>query len=180
MNSRLQNPIRLAELILRSGSYEFGENRTMVADGLVLRMWQVFEDFVTRALSESLRSSGGRCLLQDRRFHLDHAETAQLRPDLVYEFAGAGVPGGVIDAKYKRSRDAGGHTGELYQILAYCTRLGLSEGHLVYAAGPGTTAQRHQLYGDPGVTVHQHVLDLDTDPEFLLSQVDAIAEAVRN
>jgi len=178
LNTRLQNPLRLAELVLNSHSYEFGEDHALRADGLVLRMWQVFEDFVTRALAESLGAAGGRCLLQDRRFHLDHAETAQLRPDLVYEPPGAGAPAGVVDAKYKRSREAGSHTGDLYQMLAYCTRLGLREGHLVYAAGSGVTGSRHRLHGNPGVTVHQHVLDLDTEPEALLAQVDAVAECL--
>lgn len=180
LNSRLQNPLRLAELVLRSGSYEFGEDQTLRADGLVVRMWQVFEEFVTRALSESLRAKGGRCLLQDRRFHLDHAETAQLRPDLVYEPKGVSSPTGVVDAKYKQAKGSGGQTGDLYQILAYCTRLNLSEGHLVYAAGQKVTAGLHRLHGDPGVTVHQYVLDLDTEPEALLAQVEAIAEAVHS
>ncbi|SHJ17182.1 5-methylcytosine-specific restriction enzyme subunit McrC [Nocardiopsis flavescens] len=180
LNTRFQGPLRLAELVLRSGSYEFAEDRALRAEGLVLRMWQVFEDFVTHALADALRARGGRCLLQDRRFHLDHAHTAQLRPDLVYEPPDAAGPTGVVDVKYKRARGQGGHTGDLYQMLAYCTRLGLAEGHLVYAAGPGTTAQQHRLHGSPGVTVHQHVLDLDTDPETLLSQIDTIAEAVRN
>lgn len=179
LNSRLQNPLRLAELVLMSGSYEFGENQTLRADGLVVRMWQVFEDFVTRALSDSLRARDCRCLLQDRRFHLDHAETAQLRPDLVCEAPGVGGPTGVVDAKYKQVKGSGGHTGDLYQMLAYCTRLNLAEGHLVYAAGPEVKAGRHRLHGDPGVTVHQHILDLDTEPEALLAQMDAIAEAVR-
>jgi 5-methylcytosine-specific restriction enzyme subunit McrC len=179
LNTRIQSPLRLAELVLNSHSYEFGTDHSLRADGLVLRMWQVFEDFVTRALSEALGTRGGRCLLQDRRFHLDHAETAQLRPDLVYEPPGAGSPAAVVDAKYKRSREAGSHTGDLYQMLAYCTRLGLREGHLVYAAGSGITGGRHHLHGNPGVTVHQHVLDLDSELEALLAQVSAIAEAVR-
>ncbi|MCP3013013.1 McrC family protein [Nocardiopsis dassonvillei] len=178
LNTRFQNPLRLAELVLRSGSYEFSGDRALRTEGLVLRMWQVFEDFVTRALADALRGRGGRCLLQDRRFHLDHAHTAQLRPDLVYEPPGAAGPTGVVDVKYKRARGQGGHTGDLYQMLAYCIRLGLAEGHLVYASGPGTTAQRHRLHGGPGVTVHQHVLDLDTDPETLLSQIATIATAV--
>ncbi len=179
LNTRFQGPLRLAELVLRSGSYEFAENQALRADGLVLRMWQVFEDFVTRALADALRSRGGRCLLQDRRFHLDHAHTAQLRPDLVYEPPGASAPAGVVDAKYKQSKDTGGHVGDLYQMLAYCTRLDLAEGHLVYAAGPGTTVGQHRLHGSPGVTVHQHVLNLDSEPASLLTQIAAVAKAVR-
>lgn len=180
LNIRFHNPLRLAELILNSRSYEFGDHRTLRADGLVLRMWHVFEDFVIRALSESLSSAGGRCRLQDPRFHLDHERTVQLRPDLVYEPPGFGGPTGVVDAKYKKAKSQGGHTGDLYQMLAYCTRLNLTDGHLVYAAAPKTIGDRYRLHGDRGVTVHQHALDLDTAPEELLAQVDAIAEAVRS
>lgn len=180
LNIRFHNPLRLAELILNSRSYEFGDHRTLRADGLVLRMWHVFEDFVIRALSESLSSAGGRCRLQDPRFHLDHERTVQLRPDLVYEPPGFGGPTGVVDAKYKKAKSQGGHTRDLYQMLAYCTRLNLTDGHLVYAAAPKTIGDRYRLHGDRGVTVHQHALDLDTAPEELLAQVDAIAEAVRS
>ncbi|PWV54850.1 McrC family protein [Nocardiopsis sp. L17-MgMaSL7] len=180
LNTRLQSSLRLAEIVLRSGSYEFEENPGLHADGLVLRMWQVFEDFVTRALTDALRPMGGRCLTQDRRFHLDHAKSAQLRPDFVYEPPGAHSPGGVVDVKYKQVRGTRGNTGDLYQMLAYCTRLNLPEGHLVYAAGPGTATTRHHLHGGPGVTIHQHALHLDTEPGSLLAQIDTIAAAVRN
>lgn len=179
LNNRLQNPLRLAELVLNSRSYEFGEDRTLRADGLVLRMWKVFEDFVTRALSESLRATGGRCRFQAPHLYLDHTKTAALRPDLLYEAPGSDSPTGVVDAKYKRVKALGGHTGDLYQMLAYCTRLDLAEGHLVYAAGPETTAGRYLLHGDPGVIVHRHVLNLDAEPKALLSQVDTIATAIR-
>lgn len=178
LNSRLQSPLRLAELVLRSGSYEFKEGPGLRVDGLVLRMWQVFEEFVTRALTDALRPLGGRCLTQDRRFHLDHAKSAKLRPDFVYEPPGSHSPSGVVDVKYKQVRGTRGNMGDLYQMLAYCTRLGLPEGHLVYAAGPGTATTRHHLHGEPGVTIHQHTLNLDAEPEALLSQIDTIADAI--
>lgn len=178
LNSRLQSPLRLAELVLRSGSYEFKESPGLRVDGLVLRMWQVFEEFVTRALTDALRPLGGRCLTQDRRFHLDHAKSAKLRPDFVYEPPGSHSPSGVVDVKYKQVRGTRGNMGDLYQMLAYCTRLGLPEGHLVYAAGPGTATTRHHLHGEPGVTIHQHTLNLDAEPEALLSQIDTIADAI--
>lgn len=179
LNTRYHDPLHLAELLLNSGSYEFGKAQTLRADGLVLRMWQVFESFVTRTLTNTLRPGGGRCLVQDERFSLDHAGMVRLRPDLVYQPSGASGPTGVVDVKYKWARAQGGHTGDLYQMLAYCTRFGLGEGHLVYAAGPGAIPGRHHLHGSPGVTVYQHVLDLDTEPEDLLSQVEAIATAIR-
>jgi 5-methylcytosine-specific restriction endonuclease McrBC regulatory subunit McrC len=41
----------------------------------------------------------------------------------------------VIDAKYKAEKPAGYPNADLYQLLAYCTILGLRSGHLVYAKG---------------------------------------------
>ena len=41
----------------------------------------------------------------------------------------------VIDAKYKAEKPAGYPNADLYQLLAYCTVLGLRDGHLVYARG---------------------------------------------
>ena len=41
----------------------------------------------------------------------------------------------VIDAKYKAEKPAGYPNADLYQLLAYCTVLGLRNGHLAYAKG---------------------------------------------
>ena len=55
------------------------------ADGLIVQMWKIFEDFVTTALGEALRRHGGRVRQQDPRHHLDVGRAFQLRPDLVYD-----------------------------------------------------------------------------------------------
>lgn len=59
-------------------------------------------------------------------------------------------------------------------MLAYCTALGLPEGHLVYAKGsaPRTSHQvRHA-----GVTIHQHAPDLEQPPTGLLAEIALIAD----
>ncbi|HYN56750.1 MAG TPA: hypothetical protein VES03_06100 [Motilibacterales bacterium] len=62
------------------------------------------------------------------------------------------------------------------QMLAYCTRLGLPEGHLVYAHGEGAAA-RHDLVGTDAALV-QHAIDLDTDPATLLVAIAGLADRV--
>lgn len=79
------------------------------------------------------------------------------------------MPLAVADAKYKAGRPGGYPDADLYQMLAYCTALGLAEGHLVYAKGsaPHTSHRvRHT-----GVTIHQHALDLDRPPAGLLASL---------
>jgi 5-methylcytosine-specific restriction enzyme subunit McrC len=58
----------------------------------------------------------------------------------------------VVDAKYKAERPEGFPDADLYQMLAYCTVLGLAEGHLVYAKG-NEPVMSHQIRR-AGVTIH--------------------------
>lgn len=140
-------------------------------DGFLLDMNQLFEDFVTVALRESLRGTDLTSALQDPH-HLDEAEMIRMKPDFVL-YGPTGVPVAVADAKYKAEKRAGYPDSDLYQMLAYCTALGLSEGHLIYAKGnaPHTAHQvRHA-----GITLHQHALGLDQDPAALLADIAALS-----
>jgi 5-methylcytosine-specific restriction enzyme subunit McrC len=69
---------------------------------------------------------------QDRHY-LDQAAKVTLRPDIVWKIRGS--PVAVVDAKYKSEKPVGYPNADLYQLLAYCTILGLRKGHLVYAKG---------------------------------------------
>ncbi|GAA4937040.1 McrBC 5-methylcytosine restriction system component [Streptomonospora halophila] len=180
LNARYQAPLGLAELVLRGGSYELHRPDGVRVDGLMLRMWQVFEDFVSQALSDALASYGGRCETQDTDHYLDRACTLQLRPDLVYYRQGGDgrpVPAGVADAKYKTAR-TGRTDDDVYQVLAYCTALDLGQGHLVYASGASTAPRSHRIAGSGGVIIQRHVLDLDLPPVEVLDQVEDIAECM--
>lgn len=170
LNARYQPALRLAELVLRTTSFEFGDGGVPV-NGLLLDMPKVFEDFVTVALREELeRSYGGRVHLQLRR-HLDVAGRVEVRPDLVWQRGGRYAA--VVDAKYKAEQPAGYPHADLYQLLAYCTALGLPRGHLVYAAGaaePAVHTIRHS-----GVEIVCHALDLSAPPAALLAQISRLA-----
>ncbi|HZN70116.1 MAG TPA: restriction endonuclease [Micromonosporaceae bacterium] len=179
LNQRYHTALWLADLVLRGASYELDDGTPIRVDGLLLRMWQVFEDFVTVAVAEALHPYGGRSQRQDKRHHLDHARRVQLRPDLVYYRAddtGRETPAAVLDAKYKIETIAGGDNPDLYQMLAYSTVLRLDQGHLVYAKGP-VEPVHHHLHGND-ITVLQHALDLDQHPSDLLSQIDDIAAQI--
>ncbi|MDF9717341.1 hypothetical protein [Nocardioides sp. ChNu-99] len=169
LNTRYQAPLHLAELILAGDSFEQRVGDLEVS-GFVFDMWKIYEDFVSVALREAMTAYGGAATLQ-HRMHLDEADQVEMRPDFVWTgFDGRRV---VVDAKYKAEKPAGFPQADLYQLLAYCTVLGLSEGHLVYAKG-NEAAVAHTVRG-AGVAISCHTLDLDQSPDQLLEQVVELA-----
>ncbi|MCW3817880.1 McrC family protein [Micromonospora sp. DR5-3] len=170
LNARYHKALRLAELVLRGASVEHRPGDVTVS-GFLFDMPRVFEDFVTVALRDALTGGGGRCALQATHY-LDERHVIRMIPDFVWS-ADDGTPLAVADAKYKAEKPEGYPDADLYQMLAYCTALGLPEGHLIYAKGnaPHTAHQvRHA-----GITIHQHALELDQPPSELLAEVRALA-----
>lgn len=88
-----------------------------------------------------------------------------LRPDIVWKIRGS--PVAVVDAKYKSEKPADYLNADLYQLPAYCTVLGLREGHLVYAMGNEEPA-RHVIR-QSGIAIFCHALDLSQLPDVLLA-----------
>lgn len=174
LNTRYHVAVRLAEMILRATSIDPtpGARR---ASGFLVEMHRIFEDFVTVALGEAMERHGGRALRQVPT-PLDEAGTVRMRPDFVWATS-TDAPLAVLDAKYKAEKPEGFPEADLYQLLAYCTALELSVGHVVYAKGFGETERRHVIRGN-GVEIVQHVLDLTLPPDGLLRQIQRIAAAV--
>lgn len=170
LNTRYQPALRLAELVLRTTSIEHGEGGPAV-NGMLLDMPQVFEDFVTTALREELEAThGGRVRSQLVR-HLDLAGRVPIRPDIVWQRQRRDAA--VVDAKYKAEAPAGYPNADLYQLLAYCTALGLPRGYLVYAAGSPEPAAH--TVRNAGVEIVCEALDLATPPAHLLAQIRNLA-----
>jgi 5-methylcytosine-specific restriction enzyme subunit McrC len=169
LNDRYHSALDLADLVLRDNAVDLPAG-VVTMDGFLVDMWQVFEDFVTTALTEALKPAGGHCRKQDRHF-LDDAGRIRIKPDLVWHHHGR--PAAVIDAKYKAEKPAGFPDADLYQLLAYCTALNLDTGHLVYAKG-NEPATIHRI-ANTDITVIQHTLDLDVDSVALVNQVQQIA-----
>ena len=172
-NARYHAALRLAEIVLRATSVEH-ESGGVLANGFLLDMPQLFEDFVTVALREALESQfGGRVIGQDRHY-LDQAGKVVLRPDIVWKRRG--VPVAIIDAKYKAEKPTGYPNADLYQLLAYCTALGLHEGHLIYAKGNEAPA-RHEVR-QSGIQILCHALDLSQPPDALVDQMHGLARTI--
>lgn len=169
LNARYHVALWLAELILRGNAVDQAPGDVRLG-GFLVDMAKVFEDFLTTALTEALRPCGGWSRAQDRH-HLDVDDLVAIRPDLVWYQDGE--PAAVIDAKYKAEKPAGFPDADLYQMLAYCTALGLPDGHLVYAKGNASEIT-HQVRR-VGVVIHAHTVDLSASPATLLSEIDELA-----
>jgi 5-methylcytosine-specific restriction enzyme subunit McrC len=177
LNVRYHPALRLAELVLRATSAEHSSGSVTVT-GFLFDMPVLFEQFVTVALREELETTrGGRVAAQDRHF-LDHAAKVTLKPDIVWYRHG--IPVAVADAKYKAEQPSGYPNADLYQMLAYCTALGLPSGHLIYARGAEEAAR--YVVRETGTEILAHALDLDCPPEVLLSEIGdltgSLAESV--
>ncbi|MEU0482662.1 hypothetical protein ABZ260_26190 [Streptosporangium sp. NPDC006013] len=170
LNTRYQNALRLAELVLRGASVEHRPGDVTV-NGFLFDMARVFEDFVTVALREALADSGGHCALQATH-HLDERQAIRMVPDFVWH-ADDGPPLAVADAKYKAEKPAGFPDADLYQMLAYCIALNLPEGHLIYAKGNAPHAAHRVRHAR--ITIHQHALELDQPPAGILAEIEALA-----
>ncbi|WP_405392531.1 McrC family protein [Streptomyces sp. NBC_01102] len=172
LNARYVPALRLAELLLSGRSIRPESGAPTPADGFLLDLPKVFERFVTVTLGEALARHGIRCAPQDVH-RLDEARRAAFRPDLVL-YRGGG-PISVMDAKYTFLKVTAPPVEHLYQLLAYCTALGISHGHLIYAAtSPGTSPTDHVIRSSP-VTITAHALNLNEPPAGILAQVAALA-----
>jgi 5-methylcytosine-specific restriction enzyme subunit McrC len=172
LNARYHTALRLAELVLHATSIEH-EAGGVAINGFLLDMPGLFEGFITVAFREALAAYGGRVKAQERNY-LDEAGQVSLRPDIVWKMHGS--PIAVIDAKYKAEKPAGYPNADLYQLLAYCTILGLPNGHLVYAKGNEEPA-RHVVRRS-GVEIFCHAVDLGLSADLLIGQMHDLARTI--
>ena len=177
LNEHYRSVVSLARLILRYSAFQ--SNRGEVrAQGFLMDMNQVFQEFVTVALREELGvSERVFCSNKElpRRISLDRFGKVGLEPDLSWwegrecRFVG--------DVKYKRIVDERVPNADLYQLLAYTTALDLPGGMLIYAKGEAEPMQYEVRYS--GKRLHVAALDLDGPLSDVLDRVGVLAEKVR-
>jgi 5-methylcytosine-specific restriction enzyme subunit McrC len=174
LNARYQPALRIAELVIAASSFEqVGIGAEIEVSGFVFDAWKIFEDFVCVALAEAMTGGTGRAEFQHRGW-LDTGGAIPIEPDFTW-WSGS-QPRAVVDAKYKAEKTGRFPNVDTYQVLSYCTALGLDDGHLVYAKGEAD--QRSYRVTRSPVTVHCHTLDLATEPASLLEQVRALASRI--
>jgi 5-methylcytosine-specific restriction enzyme subunit McrC len=173
LNARYHAALRLAGLVLRATSAEH-EAGGVTTSGFLFDMPALFEGFVTVALREALVPAYGGYVAGQDSSDFDEAGRVTLRPDIVWKVSGS--PVAVIDAKYKAEKPAGYPNADLYQLLAYCTVLGLRSGHLVYAKG-NEEPVRHVVRRS-GIEIFCHAIDLGQEPGLLMAQMHDLADLI--
>ncbi len=176
LNKRLHRLLRLAEIVLKHAAVEHHANDVQVS-GFVVPMEKLFEDLVAQLLREQV--SGARVRAQGK-YALGTSGHLNIQPDLV--FFRDGVEVAVADTKYKilnekkklRNEDA-------YQLITYCTRLGLEAGHLIYAVGvedrDADIPAEHDIQRSP-VRLVVHRIDLKRDLDQLERDIETIGTAI--
>lgn len=176
MNTRYAGALRLSELVLQHLSVEPGRGDRIMA-GFVVSMERVFERFVCTALTTALQPRPGRSKAH-HRCTLDVATTGGPPPliidvDLVHLVGDQPVI--ALDAKYKLATGRGGYpNADHYQMLAYCTALGVPTGWLIYAHG--TRPPTVRAIRNSAVRIVEFPLDLGADPRDLLKQIRRLAD----
>lgn len=176
LNERYQPALRISEIVLRHGAAKPGRDGLQVASFVVV-MWKVFEDFVSTALKEALASVPGRTDAQLPAFLAGSGDwrsgTIPMSIDVAHTDA-EGRPAVVFDAKYKVASVTGQYANaDHYQMLAYCTALGVPTAWLIYAGG-GAKARVRKIKNAP-VEVVECPLDLSASPAAILERIGSIA-----
>jgi 5-methylcytosine-specific restriction enzyme subunit McrC len=171
LNSRYRAALALAELILRGSSITSAGGRVKSVS-FVFDMNKVFEDFISSALRSSLERLGGQVRLQYGQERLDVQRRIRLIPDISW-WRGSQCRA-VVDAKYKRLHDDRFPNADAYQMLGYCTALGLSRGYLVYAKNAGEADRSHRIR-NTDIDLEIKTVDVEDEPDVLLANVDRLA-----
>jgi len=175
LNEHYRQVVGLARLILLHSEYESlrGDVR---ASGFLIDMNTLFQEFLTRALRESLGFSE-RTLHAEKGDWFDKGKSVWLKPDLSW-WENSTTCTFVGDAKYKDLTTKPARHTDLYQLLAYVTTLNLPGGLLIYAqGGAGTTTYtvRHS-----GKRLEVFALDLSCSLDDILARIETLARKIRS
>lgn len=174
LNEHYKDVVTLSRLVLRGGAFEARKRGAVRAQGFLMDMNLVFQEFVTVSLREALGLSKQE--FSERSIDsLDRGKKVRLKPDLVWRQDGRYVFVG--DAKYKNIADDRIPNEDLYQLLAYVTALGLRGGLLVYAEGE-CDAETY-VVRNAGTQLEIATLDISGSLDQVLKRVEGLANRVR-
>ncbi len=168
-NERYRPLLAVARMILANDSLEYSAGLSP-AFGFLLNLATVFEEYIEAEVTRLAAPFGGAIEAQHVS-SLDRAGYVTIKPDLVWLVGGR--VRAVFDAKYKVIHDDAYPNADVYQMLAYCVRHGVPEGHLIYADGHDVPTQIVIAGGD-GVRIFGHAVDLSKPPSAIEAQLRAI------
>lgn len=151
LTDRWEPSFDLASLVLRAEAIRDLEG-TIVGRSFTIDMNQLFEDFITSIAREVAIRAGFVLAPQARR---RFSTNVIMKPDLVLRHDGRDVAVG--DVKYKERGPEEWEHADLYQVLGYCSALGLSRGLLIYAA---ERAPQTEIIEHAGIAIEVVGVDL--------------------
>lgn len=174
LNRHYEAALRLARHVLRSTSI-VDERGGLSANTFLIDMNKVFEEFVEHSLRRALE---GRLLVegQAKAMRLDVGRRVTIKPDLVFRHPRAEAPAYVGDVKYKVTASGLGRESDYYQLLAYTSALGLSEGVLIYFQHDGSLPDEVVTVSNVGKDLRTYALDLSGDLTQLRSGIERLAD----
>lgn len=174
LNAHYGPALRLARLMLANLTLMDRAGATS-ASSFTVDMNDLFQRFVTQRLRTALR---GRLEVDDEPLeHLGQGRQVPMIPDLVFRSSG-GRAVYVGDVKYKLAHDAGGHSSDYYQLLAYTTALNLPEGMLIYCRRQGDESDRTVTARNTGKRLVVCAVDLSGSVDQVEHGVTTLAERV--
>jgi 5-methylcytosine-specific restriction enzyme subunit McrC len=121
--------------------------------------------------------AGSRFTVDDQvSIHLGYEQNVPMRPDIIV--SEGGKLGLVADCKYKRLEPGEFKNYDVYQMLAYCTALGVQRGLLIY---PVHTAEVQDVVAirNTDVMIQQATIDLGKEEiEELNQECETFAQSV--
>lgn len=157
--------IVLAELIIKFSGLDSKRGETP-ANSFLLQMEKIFEKFVEEQFQKLSFQKPFIFNPQGDNMSLDSDGYVRIRPDYLWTKGLSTV--GLADAKYKHFESPRQVPNQdIYQMVTYCTRYGISEGFLLYASSPNFTVD---IEGSP-IKIHIRQIDLAVSFENLEDQV---------
>lgn len=173
LNLHYESTVHLARLILEGAGHGHGGGAEPVS-AFMVDMNVVFEDFVYASLH--LRLRGVWTVARQQLVPLGDQGQVPGEPDLIFRDV-SGNPVLVADCKYKLTSDGRGRSGDYYQLLAYCTALGLPRGVLIYCdAGDATPVPARSVHvRNTQTTLETARVQLSGSPETISRALDHLA-----
>lgn len=173
INERYRSAIALSRLVLERRSLDYpAESRPGTA--FLFNMNTVFESYLESSFRRAMKPLGGRVEGQHRTA-LDLSERIAMKPDITWWRGGDCAA--VLDAKYKRTKNDDYPNADAYQMLAYCTRLGLPRGYLVYADLDGAQP-RNDIIRNADIEIVVTAIDISGTVGELNASVGRLADMV--
>ncbi len=142
-------------------------------NGFLMDMNKLFESFVAIRLDAAIQRVHTQMQLsRQRSFPLFHDRSNTINPDLVLETRGEVAL--VADTKYKRRSGADGTPTDYYQLITYCTVLGLKHGVIIYPRHESDVDSRLVVMGSD-ITIHELSIDLDGSQNEIKKSFDSLA-----